>query len=148
MGCDAKNLIYLMQCSGCDEEYIGEAGDSIRHRMTVHRQQIRNSNFRIQHVSNHIATCASVVNAVTGKFWRIPGSSNDSEMCSPLYLQGLHELLFPPIMMSWSPLWSMVGSTYLQSSRIVELAPALRIKGKSTQPFVTMALRVGLVCLG
>ena len=58
MGCDAKNLIYVMQCTGCDEEYIGETGDSLRHRMTVHRQQIRNSNFRILHVSNHIATCA------------------------------------------------------------------------------------------
>ena len=78
MGCDAKNLIYLMQCSGCDEEYIGEAGDSLRHRMTVHRQQIRNSNFRIQHVSNHIATCASVVRAVTGEFRRKPGSSRES----------------------------------------------------------------------
>ena len=58
MGCDAKNLIYVMQCTGCDEENIGETGDSLRHRMTVHRQQIRNSNFRILHVSNHIATCA------------------------------------------------------------------------------------------
>ena len=50
--------IYVMRCTGCDEEYIGETGDSLRHRMTVHRQQIRNSNFRILHVSNHIATCA------------------------------------------------------------------------------------------
>ena len=58
MGCEAKNLIYVMRCTGCDEEYIGETGDSLRHRMTVHRQQIRNSNFRILHVSNHIATCA------------------------------------------------------------------------------------------
>ena len=58
MGFDAKNLIYVMQCTRCDEEYIGETGDSLRHRMTVHRQQIRNSNFRILHVSNHIATCA------------------------------------------------------------------------------------------
>ena len=42
MGCDAKNLIiYVMQCMGCDEEYIWETGDSLRHRMTVHRQQIR-----------------------------------------------------------------------------------------------------------
>ena len=32
MGCDAKNLIYVMQCTGCDEEYIGEKGDSLRHR--------------------------------------------------------------------------------------------------------------------
>ena len=57
-GCDAKHLIYVMQCTGCDEEYIGETCDSLPHRMTVHRQQIRNSNVRILHVSNPITTCA------------------------------------------------------------------------------------------
>ena len=60
MGCNVKNLIYVMQCSGCGEEYIGETGDSLRHRMTVHRQQIhvRQTNVRILHVSSHIANCA------------------------------------------------------------------------------------------
>lgn len=58
MGCEVKNLIYVMQCNGCGEEYIGETGDSLRHRMTVHRQQIRNSSVRILHVSNHMAACA------------------------------------------------------------------------------------------
>ena len=38
MGCEAINLIYVMQCTGCDEEYKGETGDSLWHRMTVHRQ--------------------------------------------------------------------------------------------------------------
>ena len=27
MGCDAKNLIYVMQCKRCDEEYIGVTGE-------------------------------------------------------------------------------------------------------------------------
>ena len=27
MECEAKNLIYVMRCTGCDEEYIGETGD-------------------------------------------------------------------------------------------------------------------------
>ena len=58
MGCDAKNLIYVMYCSGYGEEYIGETGDSLRHRMTVHRQQIRQTNVRILHVSTDIANCA------------------------------------------------------------------------------------------
>ena len=58
MRCDAKNLIYVMQYTGCDEEHIGETGYNLRHRMTLHRQQIRNSNVRMLHVSNHIATCA------------------------------------------------------------------------------------------
>ena len=58
MSCDVKNLICEMQCSGCEQEYIGETGDSLWHRMTVHRHKIRNANVRILHVSNHYASCA------------------------------------------------------------------------------------------
>ena len=43
---------------GRDEKYIGEADDNLRSSMTVHRQQIRNSNVRIIHDRNHISTCA------------------------------------------------------------------------------------------
>ena len=43
---------------GCDEEYIGETGDTLHHRLTVHRQQIRDARVRILYVSNHIANCA------------------------------------------------------------------------------------------
>ena len=53
-----NNLNYVMECMGYDEEYIGETGDSLHHRLTVHRQQIRNSNVIMLHVSNHMATCA------------------------------------------------------------------------------------------
>ena len=52
----------------------------------------------------------NVVRAVTGEFRRVPEMYDNCEMCSPLYLHGLHELLFPPIMTSWSPPWSMVRS--------------------------------------
>ena len=54
MSCDAKNLIYLIQCSGCQEEYIGETGDTLHHRLTVHRQQIRDARLRMLFVSGHI----------------------------------------------------------------------------------------------
>ena len=65
MGCDVRDLIYVTQCSGCGEEYIGETGDSLRHRMTVHRQQIRQTNVRILHVSSHIANCTAFRQAIT-----------------------------------------------------------------------------------
>ena len=58
MSCDAKNIIYVIKCKGCDEEYMGETGDTLRHRLTVHRQQIRDARVRILYVSNHIANCA------------------------------------------------------------------------------------------
>ena len=41
MSCEVRNLIYVIRWGGCQEEYIGETGDTIRHRLTVHRQQIR-----------------------------------------------------------------------------------------------------------
>ena len=56
----------------------------------------------------------------TGEFRRAPEIYDRSEMCSLLYLHGLHELLFPPMMTSWSPPWSMVISylsAVFQSSR-------------------------------
>ena len=58
MSCDAKNLIYVFQCSGCQEEYIGETGDTLRHRLTVHRQQIGDARLRMLYVSGHIKDCA------------------------------------------------------------------------------------------
>ena len=56
MSCETQNVIYLLQCGGCGEEYIG---DTLRHRMTLHRQHIRHSNVRKLFVSEHIANYAT-----------------------------------------------------------------------------------------
>ena len=37
---EVKNVIYVVKCSGCGEEYIGETGNFFRKRVTVHNQQI------------------------------------------------------------------------------------------------------------
>ena len=58
MSCEVRNLIYVIRCGGCQEEYIGETVDLLRHRLTVHRQQIRDASRRILYVSGHIANCA------------------------------------------------------------------------------------------
>ena len=39
--CASENLIYVITCVGCNENYIGQTGMSLRKRMTVHRQQIK-----------------------------------------------------------------------------------------------------------
>ena len=44
MTCDSRNLVYIVICPTCIEEYIGEigAGDSkLRDRVRIYRQQIR-----------------------------------------------------------------------------------------------------------
>lgn len=56
MSCDVKNIVYLLICNGCKEEYIGETND-LRKRMTVHRQHIRDPRVRILKVSEHIDSC-------------------------------------------------------------------------------------------
>ena len=58
MSCFSQNLIYVLICNNCQEEYIGETGDTLRHRTTTHRQQIYDSNYRNLKVSKHIFSCA------------------------------------------------------------------------------------------
>ena len=58
MSCEVRNLIYVIRCGGCQEEYIGETGETLRHRLTVHRQQIRDASTRMLYVSGHKANCA------------------------------------------------------------------------------------------
>lgn len=37
--CSSRNVIYIAVCSGCKEYYIGETGDQLLTRWSVHRQQ-------------------------------------------------------------------------------------------------------------
>ena len=59
MDCSVKNVVYMIQCRGCDEIYIGETND-LRKRMTVHRQQIRDKSTRMIPLSGHIDDCSKV----------------------------------------------------------------------------------------
>ena len=40
MDYEVSNVIYVITCCGCGEQYLGETEDTLQHRMTVHRQQI------------------------------------------------------------------------------------------------------------
>ena len=57
MNCNAKNVIYLIRCSGCNKEYIGQTSN-LRARVRIHKQQILNPNLRTLYVSKHIAHCS------------------------------------------------------------------------------------------
>jgi hypothetical protein len=59
MACNSTNLIYFLKCNGCSNAfYIRETGDTLRHRTTVHRQQINTAYLRNLNVSKHIWECA------------------------------------------------------------------------------------------
>ena len=55
MDCGVRDFIYV---NGCGEKYIGESGDTLRHRATLHRNQISILQYRKLKVSKHIAECA------------------------------------------------------------------------------------------
>ena len=69
MSCLSKNLLYSIICRGCYREYIGQTGDSLRNRVTVHRQQINHPELRQIDLSGHLADCAK---HLTTKFDIIP----------------------------------------------------------------------------
>ena len=56
--CSSENLIYVLTCAGCNKNYIGQTGMSLRKRMTVHRQQIRDPTTRKINLSEHLDNCA------------------------------------------------------------------------------------------
>ena len=55
MTCEVKNVFYVIKCRGCNEEYIGEQGNYLRRRVTVHKQQIRDPKTRMLFVSEHLS---------------------------------------------------------------------------------------------
>ena len=57
MSCTSSNLFYVIICAGCGENSFGQKGDTFRHRVTVHRQQIREPKFHCTLVSELIRNC-------------------------------------------------------------------------------------------
>jgi hypothetical protein len=58
MSCDVKNVIYVLVCTGCNQIYIGQTGDMLRHRRTVHEQQMRDPSTRQMPLSKHLDECS------------------------------------------------------------------------------------------
>ena len=57
--CASSNLIYVIRCNGCKKDYIGQTGNTLRKRFTVHRQQIRHKEIRMINVNEHLDLCVS-----------------------------------------------------------------------------------------
>ena len=61
--CDSANLIYVLICSGCNGEYIGETGiykQKLRDRARLYRQHIRQPEYHQQlKVEGHLKNCSN-----------------------------------------------------------------------------------------
>ena len=54
--CKLKDCIYVINCPGCEQYYIGKTV-SLRHRMTTHRSNIKHEDQRVMEVSKHLDSC-------------------------------------------------------------------------------------------
>ena len=57
--CKSKSIsgvLYVFICNGCVEYYIGQTGDKLRNRKTVHEQQIRDPSTRQMPPANILIT--------------------------------------------------------------------------------------------
>ena len=55
--CDSANLIYVVICSGCQEEYIGETGlgkSKLRDRVRIYKQHIRQQEYQQLKIEEHL----------------------------------------------------------------------------------------------
>ena len=52
--CESKNLIYVVICSGCKEEYIGQTQAMLKERLNTYRQHIRQPELQQIDVEGHI----------------------------------------------------------------------------------------------
>ena len=59
MDCKTENLIYCITCPGCGENYIGQTGNSLRERVRIHKQQIRQPETRQIPLSEHLDLCGN-----------------------------------------------------------------------------------------
>ena len=57
INCDSSNIIRVIICSNCKKSYIGETGDTLKHRTTLHRQHIKNHQTAPLQVSKHLYLC-------------------------------------------------------------------------------------------
>ena len=57
ISCEVKNVIYVINCRGCGDDYIGETGNFLSKRVKVHNQQSRIHKTRMLKESEHIDNC-------------------------------------------------------------------------------------------
>ena len=58
MTCKSENVIYCITCVNCKENYIGQTGNSVCERVRIHKQQIRQPEYRQIPLSEHLDMCA------------------------------------------------------------------------------------------
>ena len=59
--CETSILIYVIICSGCNKEYIGQTGGQLNERLSIYRQHIQQPEYQKIEVERHLRTCAKEI---------------------------------------------------------------------------------------
>ena len=75
MTCKSKDVLYIITCNGCNEQYVGLTNDKLANRFSVHRQQIKHPVYRQLGVSEHIDNCSNLdIKFCVTPFYKLPSS--------------------------------------------------------------------------
>lgn len=86
--CKSSNVLYIITCNGCQEQYVGMTNNTLAKRFTVHRQQINNSKYRQIGVSEHIDKCCSHdIKFTVTPFYKISSDKTTGETKEQLFIQ-------------------------------------------------------------
>ena len=55
--CISKNLLYIIICSGCKKEYIGQTSCMLKERLVLYRQHINEPRYQTSEVEEHLRNC-------------------------------------------------------------------------------------------
>ena len=54
--CKTTNLVYLITCTKCEKQYVGETGDHVSQRMNGHRDEWKHKRFERSPVAEHFCS--------------------------------------------------------------------------------------------
>ena len=87
MSCKSANVLYIITCTGCLEQYVGMTNDTLAHRFTVHRQQIVREQYRKIGVSKHLAECSNKeIKFTVTPFFKIPADKTMGSIKEKLFV--------------------------------------------------------------
>ena len=55
---ETPHVIYVIICSGCNKEYIGQTGGKLKERLSIYRQHTWQPEYEKVEVERHLRTCA------------------------------------------------------------------------------------------
>ena len=94
LNCKSKNVLYIITCNGCQEQYVGMTNNQLKTRMTLHRQHIDHPIYRKLGVSQHLDECSKLeIKYSVTPFFKIPESRTAGLIKEQLFIKSFKPTL-------------------------------------------------------